>query len=749
MDSFMPDTPSSQIVKTYPLYASVALDDGLDQLLDYGIDATLIPSIEVGCRVEVPLRKAFREATVVEIKKNSTLSCHPIEKVLSKTLISKDLFKLAEWISQYYICPIRKVLHLLLPLSIRSPKKEPEVLFVKPLLSQEALAAFTSKIRGQKQSQAKVCDYLLKNRKTHLLSELIEEVKTSVSPIHSLVKEGIISLEKGVKETEFETERVLSKPKILSSEQQGVVEAIAAKIKKNEFSAHLLHGVTGSGKTEVYLELIEKVLSMGSGCLMMVPEVALTTQMIERFQARFQLPIGVYHYKMGGKEKRDLWRKVASGEILLVLGARSSIFLPFKNLKLIIVDEEHETSYKQEEKSPCYQARDVAIMRAHIEKSTVILGSATPSFESYSNALKGKYYLHELKQRALTKNFPIITLIDMKKEKEKNKKISLFSDPLLKKIKQKMEAKEQVLLFLNRRGFYSRLVCPSCEDVKKCPNCDLSLTYHLKDKSLLCHCCGYLLKHPPRRCESCKSDEPLVFRGYGTEQVEEKLKKIFPEIIVLRMDSDTTTKKGAHQKIYQNFKLEKADVLIGTQMIAKGFHFPAVTLVGILNPDSSLHHVDFRSSEHLFSLLMQASGRCGRDLLQGEVLIQTHIPSHPLFKHLTAQDYLGFYQEESASRAFFHYPPFTRLAKITFFSKQEALAKESIDRLHHHLQKNLPPSITLLPPIADPLSKAQNLYRFYFMIKSSSPSLLSSILTNSLKSIRFNKNVNYLINIDY
>ena len=749
MDSFMSDTSPSQIVKTYPLYASVALDDGLDQLLDYGIDATQIPLIEVGSRVQVPLRKALREATVVEIKKSSSLSCHRIEKVLSKTLISPELFKLASWISQYYICPLRKVLHLLLPLSIRANKKEPELFFVKSLLTQQALATFTAKIRGQKHSQAKVCDYLLKNPKSHLLSELLAEVKTSVSPIHSLVKEGVLSLEKGVKQTLFETERVLSKPKILTQEQQEVLQAIVAKIETNEFSAHLLHGVTGSGKTEVYLELIDKALANQWGSLMMVPEVALTAQMIERFQGRFQVPIGVYHYKMSGKEKRELWRKVASGEILLVLGARSSIFLPFKNLKVIIVDEEHETSYKQEEKSPCYNGRDVALMRAHIEKSAVILGSATPSFESYSNALKGKYHLHELKQKALSKTQPIITLIDMKKEKEKNKKLSFFSDPLLKKIKQKMEAKEQVLLFLNRRGFYSRLVCPSCEDVKKCPSCDLSLTYHLKDKSLLCHCCGYLLKHPPRRCESCKSDEPLVFKGYGTEQVEEKLKKIFPEIVVLRMDGDTTTKKGAHEKIYQNFKLEKADVLIGTQMIAKGFHFPAVTLVGILNPDSSLHHVDFRSSEHLFSLLMQASGRAGRDLLQGEVLIQTHIPSHPLFKHLIAQDYLGFYQEESASRAFFHYPPFTRLAKITFFSKEQAQAKESIERLHHHLQKNLPPSITLLPPIADPLSKAQNLYRFYFMIKSSSPSLLSSLLTTSLKSMRFNKNTNYLINIDY
>ncbi len=512
----------------------------------------------------------------------------------------------------------------------------------------------------------------------------------------------------------------------MKEEQAACLASILASLRKKEFAAHLIHGVTGSGKTEVYMQAIQAALDQERSALLLVPEVALTSQTIERLKARFQKKIAILHHRRSLGERSAAWDLLLRNEAQIVVGARSAIFAPAQNVGLIIIDEEHDSSYKQSDEAPCYHGRDVAVMRAHIEKAVVLLGSATPSLESYANAKKGKYILNTLTSRATSAPMPKVQIIDMKTAYDKAGGFTHFSEELIEAMKLRLEAGEQTLLFLNRRGYRRQQLCAQCRHVLKCPHCDLALTFHLSSQLLSCHLCLFQMS-PPRSCPSCQSTESLEFKGFGTEHVERALHALFPTIRTLRMDKDTTKQKNSHEELFMQFRSHKADVLIGTQMIAKGFHFPAATLVGVLNADSALHIPDFRSGEKVFQLITQAAGRAGRADLPGEVIIQSFIPDHPILAFAAAQDYLSFYEAEIEERKLFSNPPFCRLIKIIFSGPDIDLVQKTAEQTYASISALALKTAELLPVLPSGHAKIKDLFRFQFLIKTNSSNVLPAI----------------------
>jgi primosomal protein N' (replication factor Y) len=708
-------------MNTYPKYAAVVLELSINKAFDYGIPPELLPAIEKGMRVSVPLRGQQREGYVIAIKDTPDFpQVKPVTKLLSETaLITEELFELALWMAKYYCAPLRQVFKTILPASLRKKTKHKEQLFVVRMKTREELKNYCIQIRNKHSTQADVLDVMLKITKGILLTELMEKAKCSRSPIDSLVRDGFLSVENvRIDRSPLKDEEYFqTKPKQLNKEQQAAYDSIINSLNSESYQTHLLRGVTGSGKTEVYLQAIDHALSQGKGSIMLVPEISLTTQMIERFRSRFKNHIAILHHRLSDGERFDGWHKINTGEARIVIGARSAVFCPVKNLGLIIVDEEHEHSYKQSEEAPCYNARDVAVMRGKLSKSTVILGSATPSIESFYNTTIGKYHYNVLHKRAEASSIPHVTIIDMKKEYEKAKGYTAFSEILLKGIKDRQAVGEQTILFLNRRGYNTTLICNECGEVVKCPHCDLALTFHKGDNILSCHLCGYILSPPPILCPSCHLPATMKFKGIGTEQVENMLHAILPDIRTLRVDADTTKHKGSHQRLLREFGTGKADVLIGTQMIAKGLHFPEVTLVGVLNSDSSLNIPDFRSSETVFQLITQVAGRSGRGVSQGEVIIQTRMPDNSTILHAAKQDFDGFFTDEIALREMFHYPPFTHLAKIVFSGKDHDRTQAIAEQFRSELSQHLPKDYELHIVLPAGHAKVKDQYRFQFLIK--------------------------------
>ncbi|MDE3055267.1 MAG: primosomal protein N' [Verrucomicrobiota bacterium] len=523
---------------------------------------------------------------------------------------------------------------------------------------------------------------------------------------------------KGKEETLLlEADFFQSLPKTLNPEQKACLDHIKASLQSEKFKVHLIHGITGSGKTEIYLQAIEEARRLGKAALFLVPEISLTSQTLERIRARFQEPVALLHHRRSLGERNAAWRKLASGEISIAIGARSALFAPIPRLGVIILDEEHDSSYKQSEEAPCYHARSVAIMRAHMESATVLLGSATPSLESRYNAEIGKYQLHSLTRRASSATLPTIQIVDMKAAHLRNGGFTHFSDHLLKAIESRIKKGEQTLLFLNRRGHHRLGLCRECQTAIQCPHCDLSLTFHKGEEQLRCHLCGFE-RSANEYCPSCGSRGTIQCKGFGTEHVERSLHAVFPEVRTLRMDRDTTRKKESHEELFQQFRAHKADVLIGTQMIAKGFHFPSVTLVGILHADASLQIPDFRSSEFLFQLLIQVSGRAGRADLPGEVILQTFLPEHPVILLGKNQDYDAFYTREMEERKLFGYPPFTHLIKCLFSSKKSEKALEAAEWTWRKIQELSTPALQILPVGPSGHPKIKDLFRFQFLIKA-------------------------------
>jgi primosomal protein N' (replication factor Y) len=733
-------------------YASVILDVSLDKTLDYGVPADLLNDVKRGKRVEVTVKGHSRSGTIFEIKDTPSFpNVLPISRVLSETeIITEDLFELALWISKYYCAPLSQVLKVMLPSSVRKDIKPKQQLFVMRAKTRDELLEICKEVRSKSPGQASVLDVMLKVRKGILLTELLEQTQGTRSPVDSLVKKGCLNIDiVRVDRSPISNEEYFrSKPKILNKEQQQAFEKILKSVEKNQFETHLLHGITGSGKTEIYLQAIEKGLELGKGAIILVPEISLTSQTIERFRSRFEEKIAVLHHRLSHGERFDEWNNIRKGHAKIVVGARSAIFSPVQNLGIIIVDEEHEHSYKQSEEGPCYHARDVAVMRGKMAHAAVILGSATPCLESYYNAKSGKYNLSHLHVRPEAISKPKVEIVDMKKEFEKAKGYTNFSQALLDGIHKRHKSGEQTILFLNRRGYHTTFFCQECRESIRCNHCDMALTYHLNQHSLSCHLCGYTLAPPPKECPKCKNPEPMKYRGVGTELLEKSLHAVLPDIRTLRIDADTTRHKGSHQKLLRDFGTGKADVLIGTQMIAKGLHFPEVTLVGVINCDTTLNIPDFRSSETAFQLITQVAGRAGRGALAGEVILQTCIPENSTIKHAANQDYLGFYEEEIETREMFKYPPFSNIVKITFSGKNEKQTLKSGESFRQQLLKELNKDYELNPVLPSGYAKIKDNYRFQLLIRGPQIYSINKAIQIVQQSLNISGGIRILIDIN-
>ncbi|EFS02818.1 primosomal protein N' [Listeria seeligeri] len=575
------------------------------------------------------------------------------------------------------------------------------------------------------------------------VAELKKQAETSEATIKKLAEQGIISIQEKIvsrdpyKHHHFEKSEALT----LLPDQQTACEKIIEAKKQETF---LIHGVTGSGKTEIYLQTIEAKLKEGKEAIVLVPEISLTPQMVERFKSRFGSEVAVLHSALSSGEKYDEWRKIERKEARVVVGARSAVFAPFENLGIIIIDEEHEASYKQED-NPRYHARDVAIWRAMKYQCPVVLGSATPSLESFARAKKGVYTLIELPSRVNDRAMPEVNVVDMREELRKENRTE-FSTELLEKIKDRIAKKEQTVLMLNRRGYSSFVMCRDCGYVVECPNCDISQTYHQASNKMKCHYCGHE-EAVPKKCPSCEGEHIRYF-GTGTQKVEESLTKLIPEARVIRMDVDTTRTKGAHEKLLRSFRNHEADILLGTQMIAKGLDFPDITLVGVLNADTMLHLPDFRASERTFQLLTQVSGRAGRHERTGEVVVQSYNPEHYSIEFAKKHDFIGFYHHEMQLRKMGAYPPFYYLTMINVSDENEMKAIRTIQEMVNFLRGKLGPEAVILGPVPSTIARIKNKYRYQCIIKYKIEPNLKQELKTLITHYQKDQQKGLTINID-
>ncbi|MDY4237391.1 MAG: primosomal protein N' [Bacilli bacterium] len=698
----------------------------IDKTFTYKINKEQLPLLKVGMRVVVPFGKQTLEGFVLKIYENKDVSLeNKLKEIISIVdtypILNEELLTLGKYISKTTLCSLMTSYQAMLPKALKAKKK----VNMTPKYDTYICinyGMYNNDIKFNA-SQEKILELLKENKKVK--KEVLNKI--SVSSVNTLLKKNILLEEK----EENYRHNLINEEKIkfnLNEEQQKVYKEIFNSINTNE--TFLLYGVTGSGKTNVYMKVIEDVIKNNKTAILLVPEISLTPQIIKRFTSYFS-NIAVLHSGLSDGEKYDEWRKINEGKVNIVIGARSAIFAPLKNIGVIIIDEEHSQTYKQEN-NPRYNAIDIAKERCKYHNCPLILGSATPSLESFARAKKNVYKLLELKNRYNNNTMPKVEIIDMNKE---FKKVSgYFSNTLIDQIKETLERKEQVILFLNRRGYSSFLTCSSCGYVEKCPNCDISLTYHKSSNMLRCHYCGYATKRK-KLCQKCQ--EEFKDYGIGTEKVEEELKSLIKDAKIIRMDVDTTTTKNAHAKIINSFLEEKYNILVGTQMIAKGLDFPNVTLVGVLNADIGLNFPDFRSSETTFSLLNQVLGRSGRGNKEGKVLIQTFNPEHYAIAYTKNHDYLGFYNEEMKIRKILKYPPYYYICSIKIISKDYNLASKSSYDVVNYLKQNIKNEIILGPSVCN-VFKLNNNYRFQIIIKYKDVNNILEYLTN-IEHHYFNK----------
>ena len=698
----------------------------IDKTFTYKINKEQLPLLKVGMRVVVPFGKQTLEGFVLKIYENKDVSLeNKLKEIISIVdtypILNEELLTLGKYISKTTLCSLMTSYQAMLPKALKAKKK----VNMTPKYDTYICinyGMYNNDIKFNA-SQEKILELLKENKKVK--KEVLNKI--SVSSVNTLLKKNILLEEK----EENYRYNLINEEKIkfnLNEEQQKVYKEIFNFINTNE--TFLLYGVTGSGKTNVYMKVIEDVIKNNKTAILLVPEISLTPQIIKRFTSYFS-NIAVLHSGLSDGEKYDEWRKINEGKVNIVIGARSAIFAPLKNIGVIIIDEEHSQTYKQEN-NPRYNAIDIAKERCKYHNCPLILGSATPSLESFARAKKNVYKLLELKNRYNNNTMPKVEIIDMNKEFKKAS--GYFSNTLIDQIKETLERKEQVILFLNRRGYSSFLTCSSCGYVEKCPNCDISLTYHKSSNMLRCHYCGYATKRK-KLCPKCQ--EEFKDYGIGTEKVEEELKNLIKDAKIIRMDVDTTTTKNAHAKIINSFLEEKYNILVGTQMIAKGLDFPNVTLVGVLNADIGLNFPDFRSSETTFSLLNQVLGRSGRGNKEGKVLIQTFNPEHYAIAYTKNHDYLGFYNEEMKIRKILKYPPYYYICSIKIISKDYNLASKSSYDVVNYLKQNIKNEIILGPSVCN-VFKLNNNYRFQIIIKYKDVNNILEYLTN-IEHHYFNK----------
>lgn len=718
-----------------PLAASVLIDGPSELVFDYAIPDHL--KVLPGCRVRIPLRNRNATGTVLRVQEapQSEFDLRFLTGLVDpEPLITPPLLKLADWITSYYGTPLEQVIRSIIPASIRGETtsakvRKAAVLKNKP--SDEELATIAKRAKRQHQ----ILTLLLIADKPIPITEL--GGASASSSLKTLAEKDwvqIIDLEVRRDPDANET-FVPTDPLTLNDEQAEAHKTITKSLHSEKPTPILLHGITGSGKTEVYLQATRAALDLGKNVIVLVPEISLAPQTVQRFKARFHDltdQIAILHSNLSQGERFDEWHRIRAGRARIVIGARSAIFAPVKDPGLIIVDEEHEPAYKQEN-VPKYHARDLAVVRCHLEKCTVVLGSATPSLETFQNTQLGKYQMVKMTERADGASLPLTRVVDMRIEARKHKgRDAIISDILRTSVEKRLEANEQVIIFLNRRGFARSLQCPPCGHVIECNHCAIPLTYHRGDERLVCHICGFQ-SIVPRLCPNCQ-DPAIRFQGYGTEKAEAILRKVFPSAKIARLDTDTTRRKNTLRDTLRDFRAKKINILLGTQMIAKGLDFPNVTLVGVLNADLSLYAPDFRAGERTFQLLTQVAGRAGRGKMAGEVIIQTSTPHSPSIQFARHHDFDGFVAQELDVRQQFQYPPFTHLALLLARSSHERRAEFTLQTLHRKLAENLPENVILGDPIPSPLTKSHSQFRFQLLMRGPNARVLSHHLNKILRA---------------
>lgn len=714
------------------LYAEVIINSEaleIDRPFTYKVPEEFNNEIKIGQIVKVPFGKGNKtsEGFILNLKNDDNIKFKTknIAAILVKDpVIDEDDINLIEFLREKTLCKYIDAFRLLIPVGIMKGAKAKKKKVI--VLKNEDL----SNIKNP-DGYKKIVEFFKTNSGKYTKSELINEHSISQYKLNKLIENEVLSIEE---ESVFRyNDRVYNKDsaKTLTIEQENIIREYI----NSDDKMFLLKGVTGSGKTEVYMKLVERVLLEGKSAIILVPEIALTPQMIERFKGRFGVNVALFHSKLSDGERFDEWFRVKEGKSKVIVGARSAIFLPAKNLGLIIIDEEHENTYKSEQ-NPKYQTKEVAEYLSELKGCKVILGSATPSIETYYRALTGEMKLLELNSRVDNKAMPPMKVIDMRNELKGGNK-SLFSRELFIAIQERLKRKEQIILFLNRRGFSTFVSCRSCGYVFKCDECDISMTYH-KNGLLICHYCGKT-KREPRECPKCHS-KYVKFFGAGTQRVEEEVKKYFNNAGILRMDVDTTRDKHSYERIYNTFKNGEADILIGTQMISKGLDFKNVTLVGILAADMSINIPDYRAAERTFQIITQVAGRAGRGDKQGEVLIQTYTPQHYSLQYAVNYDYEGFYEKEFTVRAMMKYPPFGKLLLINGTSKKEELLKNFMHKITMMIKPLVENclDIEILGPIPCMISKLKENYRWQIVIKGE----FDSYFSKNIKEILYDENKN-------
>lgn len=705
----------------------------IDRVFDYSVPDCFLDKIKLGIRVKVPFGKMELEGFVVEVKDSSDVEVKDILDVIDdEAILNSELLELGKKMQEATLSTLISCYQIMLPKALKAKngqvinKKFDTYYYLnKDIVCYGKLSA----------SQEKIIN-LCMEKEFVLRKELVD---ISLSSLNTLIKKNIL-LEKKLEHYRLSYNEKIEPKKELTNDQRSVVDEVLAN---TGYFPYLLFGVTGSGKTEVYMELIEDALNKGKTSIVLVPEISLTPQMVLRFQKRFGDNIAAIHSALSDGEKYDEWRRIVSGEAKIVIGARSAIFAPLNNIGMIIIDEEHSDSYKQDDSNPRYNAKDIALLRGKYHNCPVIMGSATPSLEVFARAKKGVFKLLELPNRINGKSLPHINIVDMNEMISKTK--GHFSPVLLEAISARLLKNEQIILLLNRRGYSSFVTCKNCGYTFKCPNCDITLTYHKSSRTLRCHYCGYGTKVYDT-CPECH-EKSINDLGVGTEKVEEELNKLFPESRILRMDFDTTSRKGMHEKMIKDFKNHEYDILLGTQIVSKGLDFDNVTLVGVINADTSLNIPDFRSSETTFSLLAQVAGRAGRSDKEGEVIIQTFNPEHYAIQYTKKHDYLGFYNREMSIRRELKYPPYYYICYVKISGKDNKYIYEEslkITKLFHNKLINM----IILGPSPCTIFKLNNIYRYGIILKYKKDEDLREVLNKVIEHYKDNRNIKIDVNFN-
>lgn len=704
----------------------------VDKTFDYIVPFEYIEKIKIGMRVKVPFASRELEGFVLDLV-NSVDDNYELKEIISivdeEPILNNELLHLGQFMSKKYFSTLISCYQTMLPKALKAQNR---TTINKKMIKYVELCS--NSFPKLKPNQEKIVEYLRVNGKVKK-----EEVnKISVSGVNTLIKNGII-IESLIEEYRLVTKDINKEKETfkLTAEQQ---EAKNKILSQTQSSVFLLHGVTGSGKTVVYMEIVEEMLNRGKDSIFLVPEISLTPQMVYHFKSRFGDEVAVLHSRLSEGEKYDEYRKIVEGKVHIVVGARSAVFAPFKNLGAIIIDEEHTTSYKQDN-NPKYSAIEIAIERAKNNNAIVILGSATPSLETYARSIKGLYTLVELKHRVNTNNLPLVEIVDMSKEKHRG---SIFSSRLITEVNKRLEKHEQIILLLNRRGYSSFITCSNCGYTAKCPHCDITLTYHKTSNTLRCHYCGYADKMNDI-CPSC-GEKAIKTLGTGTEKVEEEIKKVFNARVV-RMDLDTTSRKGSHEKIITAFKNHEYDILLGTQMIAKGLDFSNVTLVGVINADTSLMIPNYRSNEYTFQLLMQTAGRSGRGEKNGSVIIQTFNPEHYAIILASKHDYIDFFKQEMEVRRKLSYPPYYYLIYIKVIGKDYNKISIESNKIASILTRELKNS-KILGPTTCSVFKLNGLFRFGIIIKYKKEEKMEEVLQSLVNHYKGNQTVKVDIDVN-